>query len=79
VGKSRLMRELAQYAASLRLTTLTGRCYEMERATPYQPVIERVTRSLALATDEALRAERDLARAIEHSARAVGLEVRLCS
>ncbi len=46
IGKSRLMRELARYARTNGLATLTTRCYEFERAMPYQPVIDLVTQAL---------------------------------
>ena len=46
IGKSRLMRELARYARKRGLSTLTTNCYEIERAMPYQPVINFVTQAL---------------------------------
>jgi tetratricopeptide (TPR) repeat protein len=46
IGKSRLMRELARYARTRRLATLSTNCYEIERAMPYQPVINLVTQAL---------------------------------
>ena len=46
IGKSRLMRELARYARARGLSTLTTNCYEIERAVPYQPVIDVVTQTL---------------------------------
>jgi tetratricopeptide (TPR) repeat protein len=49
IGKSRLMRELAGYAATRGLSTLVTNCYEIERAMPYQPVIDLVTQALDLA------------------------------
>lgn len=55
IGKSRLMRELEHYCASRSLHTLATRCYEIERAMPYQPVIDLVGKALDLAPDEALR------------------------
>jgi tetratricopeptide (TPR) repeat protein len=55
IGKSRLMREVARYAGTLGLPTLATNCYEIERATPYQPVIDLVTRALDLAPAAALR------------------------
>ena len=44
IGKSRLMREVARYARSRGLSTLATNCYQIERAIPYQPVIDLVTR-----------------------------------
>jgi tetratricopeptide (TPR) repeat protein/transcriptional regulator with XRE-family HTH domain len=55
IGKSRLLREITRYADRLGLSTLASNCYEIERATPYQPVIELVTRALDRASDVALR------------------------
>ena len=46
IGKSRLMREVARYAQVQGLPTLATNCYEIERAMPYQPVIDLVTRAL---------------------------------
>jgi tetratricopeptide (TPR) repeat protein/transcriptional regulator with XRE-family HTH domain len=55
IGKSRLMREVARYAGALGLPTLATNCYEIERATPYQAVIDLVTRALDHAPAAALR------------------------
>ena len=55
IGKSRLMREVARYAGALGLPTLATNCYEIERAMPYQPVIDLVTRALDQAPAAALR------------------------
>jgi tetratricopeptide (TPR) repeat protein len=55
IGKSRLMHELARYCASRGLFTLTTNCYEIERAMPYQPVIDLVGKALELASGEALQ------------------------
>lgn len=55
IGKSRLMREVACYAESQGLPTLSTNCYEIERAIPYQPVIDLVTRALDRASPTALR------------------------
>ncbi|HEX7043036.1 MAG TPA: AAA family ATPase [Burkholderiales bacterium] len=55
IGKSRLMRELARYARSRRIATFRTNCYEIERAMPYQPVIDLVSQALELAPDPALR------------------------
>ena len=55
IGKSRLMREVARFAATRNVPTLATNCYEIERATPYQPVIDLVTRALDRVPDAALR------------------------
>jgi len=55
IGKSRLMREVAKYAASQGMSTLATNCYEIERAIPYQPVVDIVTRILDHASPGALR------------------------
>jgi tetratricopeptide (TPR) repeat protein len=55
IGKSRLMREVANYAHSRDLSALATNCYEIERATPYQPVIDLVMRALDRAPATALR------------------------
>ena len=55
IGKSRLMREVARHAAALDLSTLATKCYEIERAMPYQPVIDLVTRALDRVSAGALR------------------------
>ncbi len=55
IGKSRLMREVARYAHAQDLQTLATNCYEIERAIPYQPVIDLVTRALDRASPTALR------------------------
>ena len=49
IGKSRLMQELAAHARARSLGTLATRCYEIERAMPYQPVIDLVTQAAELA------------------------------
>ena len=49
IGKSRLMHELVAYARGRSLPALATRCYEIERAMPYQPVIELVTQAIELA------------------------------
>ena len=55
IGKSRLLREVARYAHAPDLPMLATNCYEFERAMPYQPVIDLVTRALDQVSDEALR------------------------
>ena len=55
IGKSRLMREVARYADAQDLPTLATNCYEIERAMPYQPVIDLVTRALDRVSAGALR------------------------
>ena len=54
IGKSRLLREVARYAHAQGLPTLTTNCYEIERAMPYQPVIDLVTRALDRASTATL-------------------------
>ncbi len=49
------MREVARYAEAQGLPTLATNCYEIERAIPYQPVIDLVTRALDRASQSALR------------------------
>ncbi len=55
IGKSRLMREIGRYAEAQGLQVLATNCYEIERAIPYQPVIDLVTRALDRASPAALR------------------------
>jgi tetratricopeptide (TPR) repeat protein/transcriptional regulator with XRE-family HTH domain len=55
IGKSRLLREVARYVQPQELPTLATNCYEIERATPYQPVIDLVMRALDRVSDQALR------------------------
>jgi tetratricopeptide (TPR) repeat protein/transcriptional regulator with XRE-family HTH domain len=54
IGKSRLMHELAHYCESRGLCTLSTHCYEIERAMPYQPVIDLAGKALDLASKETL-------------------------
>jgi transcriptional regulator with XRE-family HTH domain/tetratricopeptide (TPR) repeat protein len=54
IGKSRLIREIVRHAESLGLSTIATNCYEIERAIPYQPVINLVTRALESASAAAL-------------------------
>jgi len=54
IGKSRLLREVARYAQGQKLPTLATNCYEIERAIPYQSVIDLVTRMLERIPDTAL-------------------------
>ena len=54
IGKSRLLREVAGYAQAQGLPVLTTNCYEIERATPYQPVVDLATRALDRLTADAL-------------------------
>lgn len=49
IGKSRLMAELARDAHSRELPVLETRCYEIEQAIAYQPVIDLVTQAAAIA------------------------------
>jgi tetratricopeptide (TPR) repeat protein/DNA-binding XRE family transcriptional regulator len=55
IGKSRLMREVAAYAEERGIATLATNCYEIERAIPYQPIIELVSRALDRASPAGLR------------------------
>ena len=55
IGKSRLLREVARYAHAQDLPTLATNCYEIERAIPYQPVIDLATRALDSVSAAALR------------------------
>ncbi|MEP6885624.1 MAG: AAA family ATPase [Gammaproteobacteria bacterium] len=54
IGKSRLIREIVRYAENLGLPAIATNCYEIERAIPYQPVINLVTRALDRASPSAL-------------------------
>jgi tetratricopeptide (TPR) repeat protein/transcriptional regulator with XRE-family HTH domain len=55
IGKSRLLREVARYAHARDLPVLMTNCYEIERAMPYQPVIDLITRALERMSTAALR------------------------
>lgn len=55
IGKSRLLHELAHYAQAQEFPILATNCYEIERAIPYQPVIDLVSRALDRMTNEALQ------------------------
>lgn len=55
IGKSRLMREVARHAQARGLLTLATNCYEIERAMPYQPVIDLVTQAFELASTATLQ------------------------
>src|SRR5690606_38314786 len=55
IGKSRLMGELSRYARENHCPTLAARCYEIERAMPYQPIADLVTQALETASDASLR------------------------
>ncbi len=46
IGKSRLLRELARHARERGFPVLATPCYEIERTTPFQPVIDLVSRTL---------------------------------
>ena len=54
IGKSRLIREVVAQAEKNGYVTLAAQCYEIERATPYQPVINLVARALDSVSDRAL-------------------------
>ena len=49
IGKTRLLRELLREAQARKLPLLATKCYEIERAMPYQPVIDLVSRALECA------------------------------
>src|SRR5262245_24966216 len=55
IGKSRLLHELERYCAAGGLCKLGTNCYEIERAMPYQPVIDLVGKALELAPTETLQ------------------------
>jgi tetratricopeptide (TPR) repeat protein/transcriptional regulator with XRE-family HTH domain len=55
IGKSRLIAEMAAYAQQRALRLLVTRCYEIERAIAYQPVIELATQACLGAPEERLR------------------------
>lgn len=55
IGKSRLLRELVRYTHALDLPTLSTNCYEIERAMPYQPVVDLITRALDRIPADTLR------------------------
>ena len=55
IGKSRLLHEVARYARAQDLPTLATNCYEIERAMPYQAVIELITRAIERISTVALR------------------------
>jgi tetratricopeptide (TPR) repeat protein/transcriptional regulator with XRE-family HTH domain len=55
IGKSRLTRELARQARARGAATLAAKCYEIEAAMPYQPVVDIVTQALELTTTSALQ------------------------
>jgi tetratricopeptide (TPR) repeat protein len=54
IGKTRLMHELERYCAARELFTLATNCYEIERAMPYQPVIDLAGKALDLASKATL-------------------------
>ncbi len=54
IGKSRLIREVVRYAESLGLHAIATNCYEIERAIPYQPIINLVMRALERTLPSAL-------------------------
>lgn len=55
IGKSRLTRSLVDHARSLGFVTLTGACFETDRAHPYAPILDLV-RVLASVSSPALAA-----------------------
>jgi len=54
IGKSRLLHEVSRYIHAQDFPTLVTNCYEIERAIPYQPVIDLITRALDRITATAL-------------------------
>jgi transcriptional regulator with XRE-family HTH domain/tetratricopeptide (TPR) repeat protein len=56
IGKSRLLHEAAAHGRARGLCALATRCYEIERAMPYQPVIDLAQQAVVGATPAALRA-----------------------
>ena len=48
IGKSRLIRELMRNAGARGVRTIAAQCYQIERATPYQPVVALLTQALDL-------------------------------
>lgn len=55
IGKSRLLQEIAGYAATRGIRTLRTNCYEIERGMPYQPVIDLVTQAVGRSSNASLR------------------------
>jgi tetratricopeptide (TPR) repeat protein/DNA-binding XRE family transcriptional regulator len=55
IGKSRLLREIARYSHAQSLPTFVTKCYEIERAIPYQPVINLVMHALDRVSNVVLR------------------------
>jgi len=54
-GKTRLARELIDYARITGGTVLSGGCYELEAATPYLPFVEALRSWVHASTDDELR------------------------
>jgi tetratricopeptide (TPR) repeat protein/transcriptional regulator with XRE-family HTH domain len=55
IGKSRLLQEISRYASERSICTLHTNCYEIERAMPYQPVIDLVGQAVDLCTTATLQ------------------------
>jgi tetratricopeptide (TPR) repeat protein len=55
-GKTRLARELVDYACITGGTVLSGGCYELEAATPYLPFVEALRAWVHSSNDDELRA-----------------------
>jgi tetratricopeptide (TPR) repeat protein/transcriptional regulator with XRE-family HTH domain len=55
IGKSRLLQEITRYAGAKGIRTLRTNCYQIERAMPYQPVIDLVGQALEGCTTSMLR------------------------
>jgi len=56
VGKTRLTKELGNYAAQKDYLVLTGHCLEMDGAPPYQPLLEQIAQVSRMFSPEVLRA-----------------------
>ncbi|MCB1916614.1 MAG: AAA family ATPase [Rhodocyclaceae bacterium] len=54
IGKSRLLREIGRHARQAEVPMFALRCYEIERSTPYQSVVELISIALARAPQGAL-------------------------
>ena len=54
IGKSRLLREIGRHARLAEMPMFALRCYEIERSTPYQSVVELISIAVARAPQGAL-------------------------
>jgi tetratricopeptide (TPR) repeat protein/transcriptional regulator with XRE-family HTH domain len=55
IGKSRLLQEITRYASAHGIRTLRTNCWQIERAMPYQPVIDLVGQAVDLCTTATLQ------------------------